>query len=78
MDHFGPAWGSFPATDRYDPTRLWLACVSLALRFGHVSDTEVSHVDPAPAVATIAVPAIADIAEGSSRSSSSPTSHQRI
>ena len=34
MDHFGPAWGSFPATDRYDPTRLWLSCISLALRFG--------------------------------------------
>lgn len=34
MDHFGPAWGTFPATDRYDPTRLWLSCVSLALRFG--------------------------------------------
>jgi triacylglycerol lipase len=34
MDHCGPAWGSFPATDRYDPTRLWLACVSLTLRSG--------------------------------------------
>jgi triacylglycerol lipase len=34
MDHFGPAWGTFPATDRYDPARLWLSCVSLALRFG--------------------------------------------
>jgi hypothetical protein len=31
MDHFGPAWGQFPATDSYDPTRLWLTCVSLAL-----------------------------------------------
>ena len=31
MDHFGPAWSSFPATDSYDPTRLWLTCVSLAL-----------------------------------------------
>ena len=31
MDHFGPAWGSFPATDRYDPARLWLSCISLAL-----------------------------------------------
>jgi len=38
MDHFGPAWGSFPATDRYDPTRLWLTCVSLALRFGLVAE----------------------------------------
>lgn len=35
MDHFGPAWGSFPATDSYDPARLWLACISLALRRGH-------------------------------------------
>ena len=34
MDHFGPAWRSFPATDRYDPTRLWLSCVSIALREG--------------------------------------------
>ena len=34
MDHFGPAWGTFPATDRYDPARLWLSLVSLALRFG--------------------------------------------
>jgi hypothetical protein len=33
-----PAWGSFPATDRYDPTRLWLTCVSLALRFGLVAE----------------------------------------
>lgn len=32
MDHFGPAWPSFPATDRYDPTRLWLVCVSIALQ----------------------------------------------
>ena len=32
MDHFGPAWSSFPATDRYDPARLWLSCVSLVLR----------------------------------------------
>jgi hypothetical protein len=31
MDHFGPAWPSFPATDRYDPTRLWLALTSMAL-----------------------------------------------
>ena len=28
----GPAWPSFPATDQYDPARLWLTCVSLALR----------------------------------------------
>jgi len=34
MDHFGPAWPSFPATDRYDPARLWLTCVSIALRNG--------------------------------------------
>jgi hypothetical protein len=40
MDHFVPAWGSFPATDRYDPTRLWLACISLALRFGHVAGAD--------------------------------------
>jgi hypothetical protein len=33
MDHFGPAWPSFPATDRYDPTRLWLVCISMALRY---------------------------------------------
>ena len=56
MDHFGPAWGSFPATDRYDPTRLWLSCISLALRFGHVADVELSHVDPTPARATLAEP----------------------
>ena len=31
MDHFGPAWPSFPATDQYDPTRLWLVSTSLAL-----------------------------------------------
>ena len=31
MDHFGPAWRSFPATDRYDPSWLWLCCVSMAL-----------------------------------------------
>eukprot|EP00965_Chrysotila_dentata_P171245 5651144-Pleurochrysis_carterae.AAC.3 len=31
MDHFGPAWPSFPATDKYDPTRLWLVCTALAL-----------------------------------------------
>ena len=31
MDHFGPAWSAFPATDSYDPARLWLVCVSLAL-----------------------------------------------
>ncbi len=34
MDHFGPAGGGFPATDPYDPTRLWLVCISMALRFG--------------------------------------------
>ena len=28
MDHFGPAWPSFPATDQYDPTRLWLVSTS--------------------------------------------------
>ena len=55
MDHFGPAWGSFPATDKYDPTRLWLACVSLALRFGNVpgagpltSDAELARDVPSP------------------------------
>jgi hypothetical protein len=31
MDHFGPGWPSFPATDRYDPARLWLLATSLAL-----------------------------------------------
>eukprot|EP00308_Calcidiscus_leptoporus_P024380 CAMPEP_0119374074 /NCGR_PEP_ID=MMETSP1334-20130426/28824_1 /TAXON_ID=127549 /ORGANISM="Calcidiscus leptoporus, Strain RCC1130" /LENGTH=602 /DNA_ID=CAMNT_0007392025 /DNA_START=72 /DNA_END=1880 /DNA_ORIENTATION=- len=31
MDHFGPAWTAFPATDRYEPTRLWLVCTCLAL-----------------------------------------------
>jgi len=31
LDHFGPAWASFPATDRYDPARMWLASLSLAL-----------------------------------------------
>ena len=31
MDHFGPAWRSMPATDVWDPTRLWLACVSVAI-----------------------------------------------
>tara|TARA_B110001452_G_scaffold17662_1_gene14356 strand:+ start:198 stop:1637 length:1440 start_codon:yes stop_codon:yes gene_type:complete len=31
MDHFGPAWRSMPATDTYDPTRLWLTCVSVAI-----------------------------------------------
>jgi hypothetical protein len=31
MDHFGPAWRSFPATDPHDPTRLWLACASIAM-----------------------------------------------
>ena len=30
-DSFGPAWPSFPATDQYDPTRLWLVSTSLAL-----------------------------------------------
>ena len=31
MDHFGPAWPSFPATDRYDPLRLWLVATCIAL-----------------------------------------------
>jgi hypothetical protein len=34
----GPAWRSFPATDSYDPARLWLVCVSLAMRGGARSD----------------------------------------
>ena len=34
MDHFGPAWKTFPATDRYDPTRLWLASAFIALSEG--------------------------------------------
>ena len=34
MDHFGPAWPSFPATDRYDPPRLWRVRASMAPRFG--------------------------------------------
>ncbi|KAK3286400.1 hypothetical protein CYMTET_6045 [Cymbomonas tetramitiformis] len=32
MDHFGPAWGSFPATDPYDPARLYLSLLAVALR----------------------------------------------
>ena len=57
MDHFGPAWGSFPATDRYDPTRLWLACVSLCLRFGHVpGTTEAVHADDEMGNTPAAVP----------------------
>jgi hypothetical protein len=39
MDHFGPAWRSFPATDRYDPSRLWLCCVSMALCDAVVTET---------------------------------------
>jgi len=31
MDHFGPAWKGFPATDGYDPTKVWLVCTSIAL-----------------------------------------------
>ena len=31
MDHFGPAWRSLPATDPYDPARLWLTCASIAM-----------------------------------------------
>jgi hypothetical protein len=31
MDHFGPAWHTFPATDRYDPLRLWLVATTIAL-----------------------------------------------
>jgi hypothetical protein len=31
MDHFGPAWPAFPATDHYDPARLWLVCISMTL-----------------------------------------------
>lgn len=34
MDHFGPAWSSFPATDKYEPTRFWLCCIALALSEG--------------------------------------------
>ena len=51
MDHFGPAWPSFPATDRYDPARLWLACVSLALRHGAAPATNAT-----PAVSGKGVP----------------------
>ena len=51
MDHFGPAWPSFPATDRYDPTRLWLTCVSLALRHGAThAATGSPALDGAPSV----------------------------
>ena len=31
VEAIGPAWPSFPATDQYDPTRLWLVSTSLAL-----------------------------------------------
>ena len=64
MDHFGPAWGTFPATDRYDPTRLWLSCVSLALRFGapRSLDRSKHHAEPqrpqgelTPRVAPVAI-----------------------
>ena len=31
MDHFGPGWRLFPASDPYDPARLCLALTRLAL-----------------------------------------------
>ena len=81
MDHFGPAWGSFPATDRYDPTRLWLACISLALRFGHVPPPDA--VDGAPGVGPPALPprtpngkAIADGFSSGLRISATPASEE--
>ena len=40
LDHFGPAWRSFPATDTYDPTRLWLVCASIAMCEG---EAQVAH-----------------------------------
>jgi len=45
MDHFGPAWPSFPATDPYDPTRLWLVTISMALRFGSAAARHASHLE---------------------------------
>lgn len=34
MDHYGPAWNAFPATDRYDKTHVCLALISMALEIG--------------------------------------------